>query len=301
MRNKITSFHVACLIVLLFGCFFVALDWHDTKELAQLKKEYLAQESALELIDERVQELQSKAPTDELQIELQRDVILNWQEHLKTRELLKKRMDELGTFEIQTYAYLVPLFIAVFAFFGIRKHINAYAEKEFSTLVGVRKAEALRVLKSEIWSVDIREKAKIAVVTRNKVNESVERILDIEFNDGRKQFNWKSIQLTSENLLLRELKSQSLDGVTCLLLDHSLQGDENLEWRNDEIGEQLKMIGDWWVNEQGGSLFYFMNDKTLAHFPRLKKGNHLTSFANSESQIYPNLMNLLKLQTLLKN
>ncbi len=166
--------------------------------------------------------------------------------------------------------------------------------KEISDLVKAKFEHINNIINSEVWLSDLRKIANILVVHKQGtvLDKGVKEILNLT---GLAYKAEEIKELTFDNI------KNLLRNKTAVFIDNANSGTENT-WEKEDIEPRLIPFGDELL-KRDIPLFYFNTAKESedsVRFPTLKEKNYLTSFANTESNIYPNLKNLFIVQKLLE-
>ena len=296
---------IGLIFIVSFAIYFSNIQYQDTLIIKTIKNDISSLEVEIHKLDRRIAELDTPGNTSmtENYLDLKKELIENKTNLYDTIEKIDSEWKSLNIFRLSTYAYLVPLIMGIIVFFGIRYTVEQTAKRRLAEITDNKMETVERVFDSEVWSVDIRKKAKILAITYNEIDEGIQKFLDIKDNNGNPQFTWKKEVIKDLTLQKIQETIDGYDDYNCLFIENAKALKDKAEntWQNDsDFEKNLLEIGNNFCSE-GKIVFYFSSGgPSSTRFPDLDNNNFLSSYANSESQIYPNLMNLFKIQYLLK-
>ena len=290
-REKVVFALVAVLSVG-WTIYFALAEKTASPEIQEIHQQLEKQALEMEAFELRVKDLPDSSFTA---LTLQKELLDLRRYFDADRRQMESELEALEVYRLYNWSYIFPILLGLLAFFSINKFIERVAVEKVEEIVGDNLLNIKRVFESETWSVNLRGKNEIHVITKDKVSSGVRSVLDIEDRKHMKQFDWSYKSLSDDPFTAQNVTSLLGEKANILFIDmdgfHSgPMSDEQIE----NLEGELCQLGESICGKQGKGIFYFTTNQR-PRFPRLESNNFLTAFANTESQIYPNLMNLLKL------
>jgi hypothetical protein len=200
----------------------------------------------------------------------------------------EETIDNLFLENLPNLMWIVGIFAMMVGLTGVEWRISAFVNNKIERVLDKRVNYIENVINSEVWLSDLRETAKLLVIYKEEttLDEGVRTVLDLT-------------KLSYQKQALSELKADKLNlqGISAIFIEHAYSATE-LPWDKSYLENNLQSFAESFT-DKGIAVFFYTN--LGCRFPTLSKRNYLASFANAESNIYPNLKNLLIVQKLLSD
>ncbi|MCA0362491.1 MAG: hypothetical protein LCH67_00465 [Bacteroidetes bacterium] len=275
----------------------VTLIFITKNDSSTIKKHLFDQNTEIEIkldsVTNKIEKLRKENLTNEEVLTIREDVYNFKQEVEKKHQIQENEIESMFIKTLINWSWIFGVFGTALALLGIEINTFRIINSKVEGLVNQKIEHIENVFESEVWLSDLRKTTKILAVYKKDSNfdEGLNTILDLT------KLNYSKVQL--EQLRYDDLKNK-LNGVNAVIIEHANLKDGD-SWEIEELKLYLKTFSEQLVGN-GIAVFYYnsASDPNMKYlFPTLGKRNYLTSFSNSESQVYPNLKNLLIVQKLL--
>ncbi|SOE24062.1 hypothetical protein SAMN06298216_4433 [Spirosomataceae bacterium TFI 002] len=292
-KNKLL-FPILLTVLSVIGLTLIVLTFKDSKEIKeQVYFENVEINNRLDSLTTKL-DILTRDQISKEEIMYMRDEVYDFKLNVqKAQNTQSMAVQNLFLEHVKNWIWIIGLLAAVLVFTGLDWNISSFINSRLKEKVSASLNHIENVFNSEVWLDELRSTTQILVLNKEgtALDEGVETVLKLTKLD----YNSKNLKTLDFNAL-----QDNLEGITAVFIENANSGTIKT-WTTSDVKASLKGFAES-ITNKGIAVFYYCTAedfKDLVRFPTLDSRNYLTSFANTESNIYPNLKNLLVVQQLL--